>query len=142
MDGVLFDFDSAINNLDEETKLKYELRLDEVPNIFKDLKPIEGAISSIELLSKHFDVYVLSTSPWNNPTALNDKLESIKKYFPKIFYKRLILTHHKNLNRGDFLIDDRLKNGSAEFEGELIHFGTERFPDWKVVVEYLLKKIE
>jgi len=27
-----------------------------------------------------------------------------------------------------------------KFGGEHIHFGTERFPDWKSVTEYLLKK--
>ena len=31
----------------------------------------------------------------------------MKKYLGEIAYKRLILTHHKNLNFGDFLIDDR-----------------------------------
>jgi len=55
-----------------------------------------------------------------------------------VAYKRVILTHHKNLNKGDYLIDDRTKNGAAEFEGELIQFGTEKFPHWKSVVAYLL----
>lgn len=53
-------------------------------------------------------------------------------------YKRLIITHHKDLNRGDFLVDDREKNGAGNFEGELILFGSEKFPDWDKVTEYLL----
>ena len=52
-------------------------------------------------------------------------------------YKRLILTHNKQLNIGDYLIDDRTKNGAGEFTGEHIHFGTEKFPDWKSVLDYL-----
>jgi hypothetical protein len=52
-------------------------------------------------------------------------------------YKRLILTHHKNLNKGDFIIDDRIHRGVDKFEGKHIHFGTAEFPDWKSVVEYL-----
>jgi 5'-nucleotidase len=28
-----------------------------------------------------------------------------------------------------------------EFTGEHIHFGTEQFPDWKRVVDYLKQKI-
>jgi len=52
----------------------------------------------------------------------------------------LILSHHKNLNAGNFLIDDRTKNGSGEFGGEHIHFGTDKFPDWKTVVRYLKQK--
>ena len=61
----------------------------------------------------------------------------IKKYLGTHAYKRLILTHHKNLNRGDYLVDDRTKNGADRFAGEHIHFGTEKFPDWPAVTEYL-----
>jgi 5'(3')-deoxyribonucleotidase len=50
----------------------------------------------------------------------------------------LILSHHKNLNHGDYLIDDRTKNGAGEFKGELIQFGADKFPDWKSVCSYLL----
>ena len=28
------------------------------------------------------------------------------------------------------------KNGADAFKGELIHFGTEKFPDWKSVCSY------
>ena len=35
-------------------------------------------------------------------------------------------------------LDNRTVNGAAEFQGEHIHFGTEKFPDWKSVLEYLL----
>jgi hypothetical protein len=34
-------------------------------------------------------------------------------------------------------VDDRTKNGAAEFEGEHIHFGTDKFPDWEVTKKYL-----
>jgi len=50
------------------------------------------------------------------------------------------LSHHKDLNAGDFLVDDRDKNGAGEFGGEFIHFGNEKFPDWITVREYLLNK--
>jgi len=38
---------------------------------------------------------------------------------------------------GDYLIDDRTVNGAGEFKGELIQFGTEKFPNWEVVLDYL-----
>jgi 5'-nucleotidase len=56
----------------------------------------------------------------------------------EVAYKRLILSHHKHLNKGDYIIDDRTKNGVEHFEGEHIHFGTEQFPDWDSVCGYLL----
>ena len=52
----------------------------------------------------------------------------------------MILSHHKNMNRGDYLIDDRTKHGVDKFQGEHIHFGSEKFPNWKSVLKYLLAK--
>ena len=61
----------------------------------------------------------------------------MQRYLGAHAHKRLILSHHKNLHIGDFLVDDRTKNGADSFAGELIHFKTEQFPDWNSVVEYL-----
>jgi 5'-nucleotidase len=140
MDNVLVYFPSGISQQDEDTKRKYEGRLDEVPGIFAKMEPVENAIKSYIELTKHFDVYILSTSPWENETAMADKLRWVKKYLGKVAYKRLILSHHKNLNKGHYLIDDRTKNGAGEFEGEHIHFGNDKFPNWESVVNYLLTK--
>ncbi len=141
MDNVLVDFKTGIEKCDEQTLLHYEGRLDEVPDIFSKMEPMKDAIESYKILSNHFDTYILSTSPWENHTAWSDKLKWVKKYLGKLSYKRLILTHHKNLNYGDFLVDDRTKNGAGEFKGELIQFGSSKFPNWIGVTEYLLSKI-
>lgn len=63
----------------------------------------------------------------------------VEKHLPE-FEKRLTLTHRKHRHISDFLIDDRLKNGSEKFTGELILFGSDKFPNWKSVVEYLTEK--
>ena len=78
------------------------------------------------------------SKPWENSSAWKDKNEWVKKHLGKSAHKRLILSHHKNLNKGDYLIDDRTANGAGEFEGEHIQFGSEKFPDWDSVLEYLL----
>lgn len=140
MDNVLVDFSSAIPLLAPDIITEYEGRLDEVPSIFSIMKPMSGAIESYQMLSELFDTYILSTSPWENPSAWSDKLNWVKKYLETSAYKRLILTHHKNLNMGDFLVDDRTKNGVDRFNGEHIHFGTEQFPDWLAVTKYLRTK--
>lgn len=144
MDNVLVDFKTGIEKLDQQTLKEYQGRYDEVKGIFSLMLPFEGAIESIKKLSGKYDIYVLSTAPWNNSSAWCDKNEWIKKYFGSdensILYKRLILSHHKNLNKGDFIIDDRTKNGVNLFEGEHIHFGSEKFPDWKTVLNYLMAK--
>ena len=140
MDNVLVNFQSGIDQLDKQTQIDFKGRLDEVPGIFSLMEPLENAIESYEILSKNFDTYILSTSPWENHTAPTDKLLWVKKYLGTVAYKRLILSHHKHLNIGDYLIDDRTKNGADHFVGELIHFGTEKFPDWINVRNYLLEK--
>ena len=142
MDNVLVDFKSGIDRLTDEELQVYEGRYDEVPHIFSKMVPMEGAVEAFEHLSKYYQVYILSTAPWNNPSAWSDKLEWVKKYLggekEDPAYKRLILTHHKDLNTGSYLIDDRKdKNGADGFQGNLIHFGSDEFPDWKAVVEYL-----
>jgi len=141
LDNVLVDFRSGIDHLNQETITEYEGRLDEVPGIFSLMDPVSGAVEAVKKLAEIFDIYVLSTSPWNNPTAASDKVEWIRKHFGKgeesALYKRVIITHHKNLNKGDFLIDDRTKNGAGEFDGELIRFGTDRFKTWDLVLDYL-----
>lgn len=139
MDNVLVDFSTGINRLGAATLEKFEGRLDEVPNIFSLMAPKDGAIEAFTTLSATFDTYILSTAPWENPTAWSDKLLWVKKYLGKIAWKRLILSHHKNLNHGSYLIDDRTKNGADKFPGEHIHFGTDQFPDWNAVLDYLIK---
>ncbi len=138
MDNVLVDFQTGIAKLDETTLKAFEDRYDEVPGIFGMMEPMNGAINAYERLASNFDTYILSTSPWGNDTAASDKVRWVKKYLGEVAYKRLILSHHKHLNKGDYIIDDRTKNGVENFEGEHIHFGTEQFPDWDSVVVYLL----
>jgi 5'-nucleotidase len=140
MDNVLVDFKSGIERIDKDTFKKFEDRLDEVPGIFSLMTPMEDAIESYVKLCDHFDTYILSTSPWENPTALNDKLDWVKKHLGNHAYKRLILSHHKHLNHGHYLIDDREKNGADRFKGELILFGSDKFPSWNIVMDYLLTK--
>lgn len=136
MDNVLVDFTSAFPFLSKETMEAYEGRLDEVPGIFSLMKPNEGAVEAYRFLAEHYDVYILSTAPWRNPSAWSDKLLWVQEYLGDVAYKRLILTHHKELNRGDYLIDDRKKNGASEFQGKLIQFGSEDFPNWKTVLDF------
>lgn len=137
MDGVLVDFESGIDSLTEQELKSYENRFDEVPGIFSRMKPIKGAIESFQKLTKHYNVYILSTAPWENPTALNDKLMWIKDHIGQLAKKRVIFSHNKHLNMGDYLIDDRTANGAGDFKGTHIHFGTERFPNWKAVLQFL-----
>ncbi len=142
MDNVIVDFPTGIAKLDEKTRQQYKGNYDEVEGIFGLMEPMPKAIEAVHQLAEKYDIYVLSTSPWHNPSAWIDKIKWIHRYFGEdknsVLYKRVILSHHKNLNQGDYLIDDRTANGADKFKGEHIHFGTEKFPDWESVLKYLL----
>ena len=140
MDNVLVNFQSGIDQIPIEIQNEYIGELDNVPDIFSVMKPNNEMVSLFNKMAEdeRYDVYILSTSPWDNPTAASDKVEWVKRYLPIHGYKRLILSHNKNLNMGDYLIDDRTANGAGEFIGEHIHYGTEKFPTVKSIEKYLL----
>ena len=140
MDNVLVDFQSAFPKLSKDVLEEYEDDKDDIPGIFALMEPMPGAIESFKELIQHFDTYILSTAPWNNPSAWSDKLLWVKENLGELASRRLILTHHKNLNTGDYLIDDRTARGADKFAGEHIHFGTKKFPDWQSVMKYLRSK--
>lgn len=136
MDNVFVYFPSGIRQPTAD-QFRDDGRLDEVPGIFSLIGPLPGAIDSFAELSTLFDAYILSTARWENSSAWLDKPHWVKRHLGKPTYKRLILSHHKNLNAGDFLIDDRTRNGVDRFPGEHAHFGTPSLPDWTAVMGYL-----
>jgi len=142
MDGVIVDYHSAKPSQEDIKKYGSD---DNIPGLYKKMKPMPSAIEAVEKLKEFYDVYILSTAPWDNTSAWSDKLEWVKEYLP-FMRKRLILSHNKQLNIGDYLIDDRPhKNGAGEFgktcNGELLYFGKDgEYKDWQVVLDYLLKE--
>ena len=54
--------------------------------------------------------------------------------------QNVIFSHHKDLNMGDYLIDDSLKNGAANFHGKHIQIHSAAFPTWADVLSYIAKE--
>ena len=146
MDGVVADFEKGIKQYlpdwDSLTDKEKGDKTDEIcgnaNNFFLDLHPIEGAIDAIHKLSSKYETYFLSAAMWNVPQSYTEKRLWIEKHFGNSFRKKLILTHRKDLNIGDYLIDDRTSHGAGKFSGKHIHFGSEEFPDWSSVEKYLI----
>ncbi len=138
MDGVLVDiFKACETKYGKESVSKIGDLLDEDPELFFEAEPIPGAIEAYNKLIEVFDVYLLTSSPWKSMGATEAKQRWVMKYLGASADKRIIVSHNKNLMIGDYLIDDRTANGAGEFKGELIHFGTEKYPDWNSVLNYL-----
>ncbi|MCX6402470.1 MAG: hypothetical protein NT032_00775 [Actinobacteria bacterium] len=158
MDNVIVDFPGALEHVRADLKSRYKGDEDEIPGIFGLMKPMPNAVEALKELAELFDLYILSTAPWKNSSAWSDKLEWVHKYLgfseDDFVHKRLILSHHKNLNIGDFLVDDRPNNGAREFTGEWVHFGDgidlkggpckdhaeHPYTDWIKTLEYLRSK--
>lgn len=138
MDGVLVDiFKACETKYGKESVSKIGDLLDEDPELFFEAEPMEGAIEAYNKLIKVFDVYLLTSAPWKSMGSTEAKQKWVMKYLGSSADKRMIVSHNKNLMIGDYLIDDRTANGAGEFKGELIQFGTEKYPTWNEVLEYL-----
>ncbi len=141
LDGVIVDLLGFIDseyNKEYIDQIGYGIIIDRDARPFYKAKPIAGAIDAINQLqaSEKYEVYLLSTAPWANEEAWKAKRIWVDDHLGHIMNRRLILSHNKNLLKGDYLIDDRPNNGADKFKGELIKFG-ETYKDWKQVINYL-----
>ena len=103
---------------------------------FAKLKPIEGALETVKSLSAsdRYSPYILTAPSIRNPLCYTEKRVWIEEKLGMEFVSRLIICPDKSLLKGDILIDDNLGGkGQEGFEGELLHFGSEAYPDWAAV---------
>ena len=151
MDGVIVDFEKAIKDWFEKhphLEERYKTHPDHIQGLFRIAPPIKGAVEAIKKLhnSGKYELFIATSAPWGNPQSLTDKRFWLEDYFDNIFHKRLFTTHRKDLLMGDYLIDDRLKNGAGDFKGKLLRFGYDwennnspnEYPDWDSILDYLL----
>lgn len=149
MDGVLVDFYRGVRDHYPEfdsyppgRKREITAELSARSGFFTQLQPMPGALEAFRTLADRYNTYILSTPDWHGVNSWTEKRIWVEQYLGDAAYKRLILTHNKGLFSGRALIDDRLRNGVDHFTGEHIHFATNRFPDWKAVLDHLLPKDE
>ena len=151
MDGVLVDFGKAIDDWfanHPHLEDRYKTFPDHIQGLFRIAPPIKGAIEAVKKLheSGKYELFIATSAPWGNPQSNTDKRFWIEDYFGNIFHKRMFITHRKDLLMGDYLIDDRLKNGAGDFKGKLLRFGYDwendnkpnEYPDWDSILDYLL----
>jgi 5'-nucleotidase len=150
MDGVLVDFSKAIENfftLHPHLRERYKDNPDHIQGLFRNPPPIEGAIEAVKKLAESgkYELFIATAAPWGNPMAAMDKRFWIEDHFGDLFHKKMFVTHRKDLLMGDYLIDDRTKNGAGDFSGTLLMFGTNyetntvnQYPTWESILNKLL----
>ncbi len=142
LDGVIADFKTAVEIHPLRNLAPYDIHPDTIPNVFLNLGTIPGAFDAVNTLldDNRFEIYFLSTAPWNNPSAWTDKRLWLEMLFGEKINRRLILTHRKDLLKGDILIDDRPNNGAENFQGKILKFASLEFPDWNSILKELQKE--
>lgn len=137
LDDCLADFTGACQNYRKAyPNIPYPQSM---PGFYRGLAPIDLAIETVQWLSSldQLDIYILSAPSIKNPLSYTEKRFWVEEHLGSEFVNRLILSAHKHLNMGDYLIDDKhSSHGQDRFSGELIHFGSEAFPDWLSVKHY------
>lgn len=135
MDGVLCDFVFAYEGaLAANPDIKYP---QSQYGFFRKLRPMPGAIKAMIALQANpkLDVYILTAPSIYNPLCYSEKREWVEDHLGMDMVKRLIINPNKALCQGDFLIDDHVEGrGQEGFTGQLIHFGSSAYPDWKAVL--------
>ena len=82
------------------------------PGAFINLPVMIGSQAAIEELEELFDIYVVTTQYYGNPTCVHEKHVWLQRHFPSIADKG-IFTKHKSMVKGDILVDDRPANLAA-----------------------------
>jgi 5'(3')-deoxyribonucleotidase len=138
MDDVLCDYTSKITEYRQNSPdIQYPQSL---PGFFRSLAPIEGALAAVEQLreNKNVEVYILTAPSTKNPLSYSEKRLWVEDKFGYEMTHNLIICSNKGLLKGDVLIDDHISGRGQElFEGKLIHFGQEEYPDWDAVLKIL-----
>jgi len=137
MDDTLCDYKSAFEKaLQNNPGIQYP---QSVPGFFLSLEPLQNAVETFRWFFEEpqFDVYILTAPSPKNPHSYTEKRLWVERYLGYGAVEKLIISPHKQLSRGDYLIDDCDKGkGQERFEGRLIRFGHDQFKSWSSVREY------
>lgn len=136
MDDVLCDYSGAYTKFKlDNPSIKYpQSQVD----FFRNLLPVENAIKSVGKLSEIYDVYFLTAPSVKNPLCYTEKRLWVEDHFGDEMTKRLIISPNKGLNKGKYLIDDHTNGaGQENFEGDILQFGSVKFPNWDSILLFL-----
>lgn len=110
------------------------------------VKPKFDAVKYVpKLYEEGHEIYFVTTTDYRN---IEFKVKLLEDYFPDIPIQNLITTYHKNLIRGDILIDDYINNFKERSSGILFtttynkefnveELGLHRCDNWEEIYNYI-----
>jgi len=143
MDHVLCDYQALYDRMRE--KQPDVMYPQSQAGFFLSLNPIKGAIKSYGWLSNHPEIkpLILTAPSVLNPHCYTEKRIWVEKHLGIDAVSDLIITSHKHLNIGDYLIDDQAAGRGQEwFSGALIQFGSATTPNWDAVIAFIQDKLK
>lgn len=121
MDGVLCQFRKKFN---EEIERNPSIKFPQATyGFFTSLEPHEYmcALYKAFAKNKHFDVHILTAPSYLNPLCYTEKRVWVEKQLGLEAAERMVITGHKHLLKGDYLIDDNFEGkGQDKFNGKLL----------------------
>ena len=140
-----------INQKDMDDFFEYYLN----DNTYKGAKPIPGALSGVEKLCKHFDVFIITATERARKFAREfaDKFNWMLDYMPFFNPRKIIMANDKSIINADIIIDDRLRHLTDNYktkilftayhnkkvtQAELDEIGAVRVSGWEDLVDLLM----
>lgn len=143
MDDTLCDYKSQIERYKEQFP---EVEFPQsVEGFFLEMNPISGAVAIANELFDYpaYEVYILTAPSIFNPLCYTEKRLWVENHLGFRWVERLIIAFDKGLLKGHYLVDDYIEGrGQEKFEGQLIHFGSDEFPNWETVGIYFINNLE
>ncbi len=115
------------------------------PGFFRSVPVMKDSQQVMEALNKKYEVFIVS-SALEFPQSLGEKFEWLGEHFPFISWKQIVFCGSKSVIKGDYMIDDYLKNLDF-FEGEKLLYtaphnqllqGHKRVNNWQEVASIFL----
>lgn len=103
---------------------------------FQNLEPIWDGVDFVEKMMHDdgYDTWLLTAPYVWGERSYTGKRIWVENYLGLDACFKLIMCPDKSLMKGDFLIDDHYdSHGQKDFEGELILYGSDMYPDWHTV---------
>jgi 5'(3')-deoxyribonucleotidase len=102
----------------------------------KNDEPMPSAVKAFQKLAAVYDTYILASASYNEPDSWGEQVRWVEKWLGVPAYNRLILSSHKNLSYGDYLIDAHSSQGADGFMGTHLKFGEDPYKTWEDVMEF------
>jgi len=121
MDGVLCKFRKKhAEEIERNPSIAYPQA---TYGFFAELEPHDMMVALYKTLEKSnlYEVHILTAPSYLNPLCYTEKRVWVEKHLGLKAAEAMIISGHKNLLKGDYLIDDNSKGkGQDGFEGSLL----------------------